>query len=105
MVQLAADNAKLACQGFQIAEEVVRNLSAEFNDKIYQIQKDYDNEKRTKFIGKHKPTILYAELTDTEVQRRTGSESKALMMAMIITTCNGDHDIMAFTVTSLTWLK
>ena len=37
LVQLAADNAKLAFQGFQNAEEVVRNLFAEFNDKIYQI--------------------------------------------------------------------
>ena len=45
LVHLAADHAKLAFQGFNNAAEVARNLSTEFNNKIHQIRKEYDDEK------------------------------------------------------------
>ena len=64
LVHLAADHAKLTFQGFNNAEEVARNLSTEFNNKIHRIRKEYDNKKITHCIGKHKPTVLYEKLTD-----------------------------------------
>ena len=54
---------------------------------------------------KNEPTSLYDELSDAEVKRRTGFESKVMMLAMIIISCNGDHYQMVCTVTSLTWFE
>ena len=105
LVHLAVDNAKLAFQSFNDADEVARNLSTEFSNSVHQIRKEYENKKVTHCIVKDEPTVLYAELSDAEVKRRTGFESKVMMMAMIIISCNGDHDQMICTVTSLTWFE
>ena len=48
------------------------------------------------------PTFTYETLTDDEVKRRTGFSDKQLMLAFIIMVCNGDHEKLTSTVTSLT---
>ena len=47
----------------------------------------------------------WGDLSDYEVRRRTGIESKSLMMAMIALFTNGDHKLMTETTSSLTWLE
>ena len=99
LIHLDADNAKLAFQSFNDADEVARNLLKEFGNSVHQIRKEYENKKVTPCIVKDEPTVLYDELSDAEVKRRTGFESKVMMMAMIIISCDRDHDQMVCTVT------
>ena len=63
------------------------------------------NEPSSEGSLKEKPKFTYQDLTDKEVQRCTGFKSKYLMLAYIILVCNGDHQKMTMTVTSLTWLE
>ena len=42
---------------------------------------------------------------DSEVKRRTGFQSLNHMLAFVIIVCNGDHDVMIYKKTKLTWLE
>ena len=59
LVHLAADNAKLAFQSFNDADEVTRNLSKELSNSVHQIRKEYENIKVAHCIVKNEPTVLY----------------------------------------------
>ena len=54
---------------------------------------------------KRHPIFFFETLQDDDVKRRTGFETKALMIGMILIICNGDHDKMTSKVTTLTWLE
>ena len=51
------------------------------------------------------PLLTFNNLTDKGAHRRTGFCDIATMLAFIILVCNGNHDTMIFTVSSLTWLE
>ena len=42
---------------------------------------------------------------DKEVKRRTGFQSLNHMLAFMVIVCNGDHDMMIYKSTKLTWLE
>ena len=44
-------------------------------------------------------------LNDSDVERRKGFQSKAVLSGMTAIYCNRDHDNMKETITSLTWLE
>ena len=72
-----------------------------------------ETEKKLSFIRNNKkkeykdlpPKINDETLTDKEVKCCTGFKTKAIMYAYIVIICNGDHEIVAQTRSSLTWLE
>ena len=42
---------------------------------------------------------------DSEVKMRTGFKSLNHMFAFVVIVCNGDHDVMIYKKTKLTWLE
>ena len=91
MQETIKENAQLAMQAYDAWED---------QDKKSQKLENTDEEKMN-----NRTQITLEDLTDKEVERRTGFKSRDMMLAFIILVCNGDHDVMTTTKTELTWLE
>ena len=100
LVELAAENAKLVFQGFVYAEQVKIDLTRDFNLHVEQRIKEIELQKSCRV--RQQPIFLYETLHDFKVKRRTGFETKVMMIGTIIIICIGDHDKMVSKVTTLT---
>ena len=100
MVELAADNAKLAFQEFAYAEDLKVSLTDKFNEERKKISEGAGLCKL-----KREPSIVYSTLTNLEFKRRTGFKTKSILISLVIIVCNRNHDIMKKTIISLTWFE
>jgi len=70
LLQLVAQNAKLAFQGYAYAEDVKVNLTNDLDVQLEQM-KQVDKEK-IRCTVKQEPIVTYMALNDDEVKRREG---------------------------------